>query len=259
MKRIIVFFAVLMVIMLCLTACGNNSIVSVENEDITDVNDEISNEDDEIPDEVLDEFLNDMFKEETEKYAQNMMIETIKTVDNDIVVLIDNNNDKYISYDLLVTYYDDEGTEITSVEGYGTASANAKRVPSIVPFRLANIDGFSDYKVEVSIITEVVATKDFRDYIEFTDSKVGEYDDIEVTVKNKSNELVDDVSAACLYYKDGVCVAASRDTIMDLEANGEQKMEFYSSNEDYDDYEILLQDAYTYTNLELDDYGESDE
>ena len=220
MKKLLLFLIIMALFTLVLAACGGGD-TTITDEDA---------------DKILEEYL----KEETAKYVENIKFDSIRMQNDDIVVLFNNENDKYVSLNYVITYYDSEDAELTTKEGFAEVSANSTRVPSIVKSSIIGISYYDHYKIELGTIVELIAKKDQRDNVGFENSHITEDKGVEVTFRNNTDEQIDDASAICLFYNEGNCVGAKYDMLMDIEARGTELMSFDDPDIEYDNYEILL-------------------
>lgn len=164
-----------------------------------------------------------------------------------LVVFAKNNNTTAVDMDIEVEFYDENETFVGSSTNYLTAVEKGKEIAVEMYETPAN---FKTYKIYIN--AEETEETEYFDKIEMTHKNNGET--IAIQVENKSEDTIEFLSVAVVYYKDGKVVGIEDSTDLDVKPGrkGNFNIDFPYDAEynhvEFDDYKVYVTEAYSYNN-----------
>ena len=184
--------------------------------------------------------------EKTVDYGKNITKSAYLTKRNKLVIIAQNNNTVDVDITFEVEFYDSNNNLISSekeyLSGVGAGAEVAVQIydtPS------------SYYKYEIYADTEKSTySKTYFNDIELTHNR-GE--NVVAQAKNNSNETIDYITAAVVYYQGTTVVGYDSESAYDVKPGRSGNFNFYepydSSYDEvtYDSYKIFINEAYSYS------------
>ena len=187
----------------------------------------------------------DSQNEEASDIEKNISSNGILTEGNRFIVFATNNNTVAVDMDIEVEYYDENGIFVGSTQEYLTA-VGAGREVAVEMWDPPAV--FSTYKIYIE--AEKTEEKDYFDQIEMTNNNNGQ--NIVVQVKNNSDETIDYITVAVVYYAQGKVVGITDGIASEVKTGraGNFTLHYpYDSNYEnvqFDEYKVLVTEAYSY-------------
>lgn len=162
-----------------------------------------------------------------------------------LIVLVTNNNTVAVDMEMEVEFYDAEGTIIGSDdEGFTAVSANATVAAEIY----STPDKWDNYKVYVDV--EETNEISYFDKISINHSNSDRK--IAVQVTNNSDETIEQITVAVVYYQDDKIVGLENGYEFDIKSGRSANFNiYYASDKNYrdvkfDTYKVIVTEAYSY-------------
>ena len=198
----------------------------------------------------------DTTQKELEKLEENITNEAYVAQNGRLVVIAKNNNDIPLTLKIEVEFYDEAGKILgTGEETLNGVGANVEIAKEITQ----SPESYNNYKVYIDVkkLLDAPGIKDisYYDQIELTHNDTGE--EIIVQAKNNSNDTIEYVSVAVVYYANGKVVGCKEGLEMDVKSGRSANFTLnypYDKNYNdikFDDYKIYLNEAYGTTYSEL--------
>ena len=184
-------------------------------------------------------------KKETVDLSKNITSEGALTKQGKLVVIAKNNNKEVVSLNIEVEFYDSSKTLVKSgKEDITAVGAGAEVAVEIYD----TPDTFDSYKIYTDA-EKVTFVKSYLDKIEITHNKT---DEVVAQVKNNSEDTIDYIEAAIVYYEGDKVVGFDDGIQSDIKPGRSGNFNFYNPyNKNYDDvtydnYKIFVNSAYSY-------------
>ena len=182
---------------------------------------------------------------EATNLSKNIKSEGAITQQGKLVVIAKNNNKEVVTLKIEVEFYDSSNTLVKSGEEYLSAVAPGSEVAVEIYDTPENFDNYKIY-TDAEKSTYV---KTYLDKIEIPHNKTEE---VVAQVKNNSDETIETMEAAIVYYQGDKIVGYDYDMTSDIKPGRAGNFNFsnpYNKNYDdvsYDNYKIFVNEAYSY-------------
>ena len=181
----------------------------------------------------------------TSDAENNISVDAALAENGKLIVFVKNNNTVPVDIDIEVEYYDADGKFLGSSSDYlmavGTGIEGAMEMcetPAV----------FDNYKIYTDV--EISDEIEYFDQVEMTHNNNGQ--NVVVQVKNNSEDTIDYITVAVVYYNQGEVVGIEDGIASEVKPgrSGNFTLDFpCDSNYDdveFDDYKVLVTEAYSY-------------
>lgn len=182
----------------------------------------------------------------------NISYKDYKTVDDNIVVIVRNNNSIDVSLSVVIEYMNDEKKVDTNSYLLNALPANKE---AVVSFPITD-KKYSDYniKIEGNKLTDYIS---YYDDVKIEPSKIDEIKMIEVKINNNSNDTISEIDLGVLYYKNGNVITYENMKLTEALGNASYGSRFKFPHEknnqysyiDFDVFKVILNGAYSVKNI----------
>lgn len=177
--------------------------------------------------------------------SENLTSSGTVAKDGKLIVLVNNNNDVAVDLEIEVEFYDENGIIVGSDDQY--VEAVNKNAEVAIEMYLTP-ESFDNYKIYVD--AEQSSYNTYFNDIELVHNNNGE--EIVVQIKNNSQDTIDTISAAVVYYQGDEIVGIDDDLEIDIQPGRSANLTmYYPTDNNYDDvafdsYKVFINEAYTY-------------
>lgn len=186
-----------------------------------------------------------------EKAVKNITYVEAET-DCGFVAIVTNENNVNVHAEIEVVFYDDNEKKLSSEKTSGFFGPGMKCAWLFPNPRDSSFNPIEYSSYQVNIKATIIQHDPFINHIDDIDLKVNEiYDNIEVTVTNKSDDILENVYIAAVFYQNGNIVGYSSGGLGNLSGGGSDMVNIcrpFSPNLSevilYDNYELYVNEAY---------------
>jgi len=183
------------------------------------------------------------------KLEDKITIDSESSTNGELIVFLQNNNNTTIDLTVEAEFYDKEGNIIGTEEDLVTLGKSSKAA-----LGFDQPDSFDTHKINLRASDSSDYIKSYHDDLTISDNNTGK--EVIIKLKNTSKNTIESINVAVVFYKNDKIVGFDNNYEFDLKSNKEASMSIhvpYSKDSfeiiDFDDYEIFINDAYSYTDM----------
>ncbi len=186
-------------------------------------------------------------EKENEKLSQKISYKAETSAKNELILFIKNDNSVDTDVDIEIEFYDANDKLISSekeyIDGFTAGSEIVKKVYDTP-------DDYDNYKVYFD--AKKTNYKIYKNQISQDENETE--DEIIIQLKNNSNETIENIEVAIVFYKNNKVIDAETEFEYDIKSGRSANIEFskpydnYLDYTDYDNYKIFINTASTLAN-----------